>query len=211
MATKPTGWIFADDAPKPEPEEKFPLTIEPYMLMTTDDQWKNYADENIYDFEKRLRDFLKYMSERKQYRYVNTRRFTYAMIYERLYGMQPKRLNSYAANSHRAILAYYSSRIIKDTNIGGKRKRVVYVLAYSRLKKRPWGLKLRLEWFLEHQDEVCPGMMRLMKKRLEVGHARNPKTEQNMERRSEIARQRYRERYNTPEYRAHLKDRHNGS
>lgn len=60
----------------------------------------------------------------------------------------------------------------------------------------PYSLKLRLEWLGEKGDIPTWSNMAVPKDDLEPGHARNYKTEKNMERRREQARARYNERYN---------------
>lgn len=213
--TDSEGWIFSDLEPKKVHD--FPDSIEPYMLLTTQEQWDNFSDMEAYDFEKRLREFLKYLSEHSKYHGRYNRRFTFQMIYQRLYGKEMEAPRSHQSNVLRQICIYYSSALLENTYIGEKRCKKVYVLAYSRLKKRPWCIRLRLEWFVEHNEEITPGKLRCIKTDLQWGHARNARTERNMQARRERAKQAYKEKYgnpeyrakySTPEYRAYLKEKH---
>ena len=206
MAT-PDGWISEEDVNSYSNKGKLFGDDLPFYLLTTPEEWNNFNDDDAVDFERRLRAFLKYMSEHPKYRGAQARRFSYSQIYQRLYGVEPHAPNSWRHNTFREIVSYYSSRKMGDTTIKGKRHKRIYVLSYSRLKKRPWCLRLRMEWYREHGEEIEPGMLRLIHKKLEWGHARNPRTDANMEARREQARQRYREKYNTPEYREYLKER----
>lgn len=207
------GWIFDDDEDKPVPtrETEWPVDIEPYLLMGSQEQWDDYSNMEAYEFEKRLRKFIETFKGNADKK-GKSRRFTYQQVYQRLFGEEVRYgLSGHQHRTNRRILAYYSSRVITDTNIKGHRHRRVYVLSPTRLSQRPWGLRLRLEWFVANGVEVTPGRMRRAGERqLEAGHARNPRTEANMEARREKFRELYRARYNTPEYRAHLKELHEG-
>lgn len=199
----PDGWIFEGDL------DKAPSAIdfEPYRYLTTQDQWDNYTNEEANEFEVRLRRFLEYMKQHPKYISAKNRRFTYEMIWERLYGELPKSKTGYKSLTYRKILAYYSTRIMKDTNINGKRCHRVYVLSYGRLKKRPWCIKNRIQWLIEHDESIDTGKLRVIRKELQQGHARNPRTEANMEKRRERAREIYNAKYNTKAYKEDLQRR----
>lgn len=196
------GWIFSDGK-KPEPQEKWPVSSEPYMLLTTDEQWENYSDAEAYDFEVRLRAFLEYMQGKTTYNTAMRRRFSYKQIYQRLYGTETSGKN-HQDTTNRAICAWYSSRILGDTEVRGKRVKQCFVLAPSRLSKPPWCIKLRLEWYMERGEAVNAAMLRVHHKQLKSGQARNPRVQANMDKRKEKARAAYNAKYNTREYRDSL-------
>lgn len=199
----PDGWIFEGDLD----QAPSAIDFEPYRYITTQEQWDNYTNEEANDFEMRLRGFLQYMKEHPKYRAAINRRFTYQMIYERLYGELPREKTGYKSNTYRKIISYYSTRVMSDTFIGDKRCKRVYVLSYKRLEKRPWCIKNRIQWLLEHGESIDQGKLRLIKKQLQVGHARNPRTEANMEKRRERARKAYNAKYNTKAYKEDLQKR----
>ena len=199
----PDGWIFEGDL------DQAPSAIdrEPYRYLTTQEQWDNYTNEEANEFELRLRGFLEYMKEHPKYLSAQNRRFTYNMIWERLYGELPKDKKGYKSKTYRKILAYYSTRIMSDTNIGKKRCKKVYVLSWKRLEKRPWCIKNRIQWLIDHGESIEPGRLKVIHKELEHGHARNPRTEANMEKRRERARKAYNAKYNTKAYKEDLQER----
>lgn len=184
-------WTFSGF--EPGEVDAWPASIEPYLLITTDEQWANYSNPELYDFEKRLRKFLEHMQHNGKFSSIKDRKFTYRMMYQRLYGTNPPSQYDGQANAQRAVMAWYSGRIITDTMIGDKRVKNCYVMQLSRLRKPPWCLKLRLEWYLEQGVEPSQAQMRLHHKQLQPGHARFPRTERNMEARRERAKERARE------------------
>jgi hypothetical protein len=163
-------------------------------------RWENYSDDIIYDIEKKLRKFLKEKEEDPHWKWARTtyRKFTVGMMYEILYGRKwdPTRDGKYAIRMAR-ILGYYSSRIQKEGVIRGKKyTKTIYTLSLSRFHKvPPYSLRLRIEWLADRGELPTTANMQLPKESLQPGHARNPRTEENMARRRELAKERYRGRY----------------
>ena len=190
------SFSFADDAPAPKLPEG-PNMATSYLAGTG--RWENYSDVMLYECESLLRQFLESKVDDPRWTMPNTkwRRFTAGMMYEILYG-EPYTHENYPKILRLArVMAYYSTRISKEGSIHGKKyKKKIYCLSTSRYKKvPPYSLKLRLEWLEEHGKLPCWQNMRLPKD-LEAGHARNRKTDENMEKRRERARRIYNERYN---------------
>ena len=125
------------------------------------------------------------------------RRYTMKMVYEQIYNKTwTPEVGGKIAYRMSKILAYYSSRMQKAGSINGKNySKTIYTIAPSRLKKPPYSLRLRLEWLAEQKLLPTYENMALPKDILKQGHARNPKTEENMRKRSEAAKRVYREKY----------------
>ena len=163
-------------------------------------RWENYSDEILYDIETRLRAFLKEKEDDPHWKWARStyRKFTAGMMYEILYGRKwdRSRDGKYAIRIAK-IMAHYSSRIQKEGTIRGKKyTKTIYTLSLSRFHKvPPYSLKLRIEWLADRGELPTTSNMQLSRESLQPGHARNPLTESNMARRSEQAKERYRERY----------------
>lgn len=181
--TEFTGWCLDDPIEKAPVKDMLPDWALP--MLTTPDKWKNYSDDAVYEADKRIRKWIASMGS-KWKSSAKMRRYTFRMLSEILGLDDVTRSQKNYANIAK-VFAYYSTRIIKDTNIGKKRAKKVYVISPTRLKKPPYSLRLRLE---ELDKEGAWQTFRLPKDDLEPGHARNPRTDANMQRRSEIARER---------------------
>lgn len=158
--------------------------------------WTQYSDEFIYEFEIMFREWLKIMSENtewcRKYRY---RRYTTGMLWEILTGNKWNcKTDSKYSTKIAKIFAYYSCKIQKSGVIDNKHyTKTVYTISPPRLKNPPYSLKLRLEWLYEQGEIPTRQNMKLPKDDLKPGHARNPRTEENMRLRHEEGNRRYQE------------------
>lgn len=200
FTTTNDDWVF-DLSNLPEVIE---LPADPTMAtgyLELPGRWENYSDDILYDIEARLRMFLESKVEDPHWKYPKStyRKYTVGMMYEVLYGKKwdPKECGPYAMRMNK-IMAHYSSKIQKEGVIRGKRyKKKIYTLSLSRLNKvAPYSLKLRIEWLAERGELPTVENMKLSQEKLEPGHARNPRTEANMQKRREAAKARFNERYN---------------
>lgn len=193
--TTPDGeWRFDFEDPKPPKIENVELL--PYL--GEPDRWEQYTDAMTYEMDSMIREWIATMckvpSWKRSYR---NRRYTMSMVIEQVYG----RPYDQAKDQKRVmrlsrILAYYSTRVQNGGSINGKSyAKTIYTISPNRLNKPPYSLKLRLEWLAERGEVPTHRNMALPKDDLKPGHARNPRTEKNMEKRREQARQRYRDRY----------------
>lgn len=190
------GWRLDGEGPVIEAIGSIPYDAVPFI--NDPKAWDQWSDPVYYQLDKDIRDFIGKMSENKAWRSSrNRRKYTVGMLFEILYGRKwdPKKDNKYAKPMSR-ILSYYSTRIQSGGSVGGKMtSKSIYTLSHTRLEKPPYSLKLRFEKMAE--DGVVPNRynMRLPKDNLKPGHARNPRTEKNMERRREEAKRKYAEKY----------------
>lgn len=160
--------------------------------------WEQYTNPFVYEFDKLVREFIIKMSESSSWRtQIKKRKYTYSMIIERLYNRPyDSKIDSGNGKQASRILAYYSSKIQKQGFIDGKHySKHVYTLSPTRVKRQPYSLRLRLEWLQEQGKLPTYLNMKLPKDDLTPGHARNKRTNANMERRTAEAKARYNERY----------------
>jgi hypothetical protein len=187
-------WVFNLDG-KPKKEDLEPAVQVPYLANPK--AWRQYTDDTLYEIDVLVRKWIaKCMEDGKWARSYRMRRYTFSMAFEQIYGRKyDQSKDAGIINRMSRVLAYYSSKIQKGGFINGKQKsKTIYTISPRRLKRPPYSLRLRLEWLGEQGDIPTPFNMRLPKDNLGPGHARNPRTEANMERRREDARARYRNR-----------------
>lgn len=186
-----------------DPQSKPVLPDEPNMAtgyLEGVGKWENFSDPLLYELDSLLRQFLETKVNDPKWTTASTkwRRFTCGMMFEILYGRKyvSGDDNKYAFRLAK-LMAYYSTRITKEGSIRGKRyKKSIYCLSIKRYKTMPpYSLKLRLEWLEEQGKLPSWHNMGLPKDDLRIGHARNKRTEENMEKRRERAKKQYLERY----------------
>lgn len=203
------GWVFSFED-KPDIQTELPMispsdpnTVEPPNYLGKPDKWKNYTDMILYEAELLLRKFFELKQSDKNWTCSAAyyRRNTLGMIYVELYGEPVNNRDKLCQKRMRRLsnlLAYYSTRIQKEGSVRGKKtNKKIYTLSLKRYEKLPpYSLRLRIEWLAEQGKVPCWQNMKLPKDDLKPGHARNPKTDENMEKRRERAKERHNEKYN---------------
>lgn len=154
-------------------------------ILTTPERWENYSNPLIYETDKRMREWMESMRSVWTNRNAKDRRYSRKDLVEIL-GLESAIKNAHDNKIVSRIFAYYSSKITERTSINGKKVKKAYTLSFKRLKLKPYSLKLRLE---ELEGEGHWAHFTLPKDDLEVGHARNPRTEANIERRKQRGRE----------------------
>lgn len=166
-------------------------------------KWENYSDMVVYELDSLVRKFLESKLDDKQWTGQGShfyRKYTCGLMFEQIYG-HPCKLDDHDERVRlqrlSKVLAYYSTRIQKNGSIRGKNySKSIYTLSLQRYKKvPPYSLRLRVEWLAEQGKLPTWHNMKLPKDDLKAGHARNPRTNENMRRRRERAREEYYERY----------------
>ena len=175
--------LSADTNKKIETRDMLPGWALP--ILTTPDRWENYSNELIYETDKRIRTWIKAMKGTWKSRRGDDRRYSRKDLIEIL-GLQDAIKNAHDDKIVSRIFAYYSTKIADRTSIRGRKVKKAYTISPARLKRSPYSLKLRLE---ELEGEGHWANFRLPKDDLEVGHARNPRTEANIERRKQRGRE----------------------
>lgn len=166
--------------------ESMPEWAVPYL--SGQKEWDNYSDDLVYEVDKKIREWIEKMRTSWSRRGLD-RRYQFSTLLEILgVEVNVRKQGNYAKIAR--IFAYYSTRIQKETNINGVRKKNVYTISPARLKKPPYSLRLRMEQFTK---PMTAASLRLPVDDLEKGHARNPRTDENMQRRVEEGKRRYNE------------------
>lgn len=206
------GWVFNLDGGKPEipdlpvHDPMNPAGPERPGYLEGPGKWENYSDNILYELECLLRKWIESKLDdpnwmAKGAKGIRARKYTCGMVYECLYG-KPWDIKSRDCQVRLRrlprLLSYYSSRIQKEGTINGRKlTKHIYHISPQRFRKvAPYSLKLRLEWLQEQGKFPVWQNMKLPKDDLKAGQARNPKTNENMRRRREQAREKYNERYN---------------
>lgn len=201
FTTTDDGWMFSFEDPVTKPS----LPTEPTRAtgyLEGEGKWENYSDLVLYELESLMRQLFEQKLDDFKWKQQNPkwRRYTCGMMFEVIYGRKADLKSSDDQVRLRRLpklMTYYSTRKQKEGSINGKKMtKTIYTLSLKRYKSLPpYSLRLRLEWLEEQGRVPCWQNMKLPKDNLEVGHARNPKTDANMEKRRQRARERYNERY----------------
>lgn len=176
-------------------DDKYVPHVIPYV--TSQEGFENWSSDMLYEGEKALRAFMEEQGKNNQWRrhrYCRTYRFgeLFQIMFDRKYSHSDYRY----VKQLKRLIAYYSSKVSKycyDRETQKTKDKPTYTLSVARLEKPPYSLRLRAEWYEEQGLELCPQRMRLPKDDLEPGHARNPRTEANMQKRSKLAKEKYNE------------------
>lgn len=111
--------------------------------LTDADLWANYINEDLYEMDRKVREFLKKTTyQRRKGGY----RTTASLVFAWIYGRQPEASDGAACRMLHEVLKYYCTSYTGATTYLGKRVSRVYRFSrYSFDNKRPYSLKLRLE------------------------------------------------------------------
>ena len=186
--------MASDDAG--EPVKRKPLVGQAAAFLADPECWENYENDLLAEVEQMLRDWIEEMSKVPAWRATNAKRrkYTFSMIFQLVTGERyDQRKHANQIKTWTTLLRYYSSRVQKSGNIDGRfHSKTVYVISPARLKRPPYSIRLRIPWLIEHGYAIDKRTMENLNGDLcEPGHARNPRTEANMRKRSEEARKRY--------------------
>lgn len=199
FTTTDDGWVF--DLSDPMPPEVSDDTMEMAPILGTAEQWENYGNQRLHDWEYRIRKWiLKHAENRKWASYARNRRYTMKMVIEEITGKEFVQ-SDYAKDFAiiKKILEYYSTKVSTGGSINGKHySKTIYTVSQRRVKnQKPFSLKLRLEQFREQGIIPTSSNMRVPSPSAlcKPGSAKNPRTQATIEKRRAIAREKYNERY----------------
>lgn len=170
-------------------KENLPKWAVPYL--SSEKAWDNYSDPLVYEVDKRLRQWIREMRpvwKTKRGQGLD-RRFQFATLME-IIGVEITDEVRKNYQKIARIFAYYSSKVSKQTRIDGVKRKSVYTISPSRLDRQPYSLRLRME---ECAEPMNGRQLRLPEDDLEPGHARNKRTDANMQARAEEGRRRMNE------------------
>lgn len=162
--------------------------------------WRNYENDRLYEADKRFREWVEEMRKDPKWRAPNTkmRRYTFSKLFYLVTGERYEQgKHSMWVIPFSKVFRNYSTRIMRAGTVDGKfRSKTIYVISAAALDRPPLSVRLRIPWLMEHNIAIDERTMKNPdRKLLRPGHATNPRTDANMQRRSEEAKRRYNERY----------------
>jgi len=182
-STTTSEWSFSFEDPKPVFDTDRVNMSQPYLSGAG--RWDNYCDDELYNLECLIRDWLETKRGGWGTSDPSARKFTAKMVYEIITGKKDPSLGTIRKLNR--LLAHYSTRTYKNGNTtiyGKKINNVVYFLNATRLDHPPYSLRLRLEWLADRGELPTYGNMELVYD-LKPGEVRriNRKTEANRRKR----------------------------
>lgn len=188
-----------------EPKDTVPVGNEVlhhaiWACLNTDKQWESFTDDTLYDIEVRLREWIEEMKQVKGWsNNAKNRRYTTSMLVRALFHRDYDiKIDGKYNKYYKRLFSYYSSKVQKGGWSREKQKSInktFYTISPKRLNNPPYSLKLRYEYLIANGEIPTNMNMKLPKDDLKPGHARNPRTEANMQLRREEGRRKYNERY----------------
>lgn len=175
-------------------KESEPMDTKTIPYLANAEAWAQYNDELIYELDKKVRDWLIEMAENPAWRNKRMmRKFTCGMVFQAIMGYKHSGKggedNKISARLSK-ILSHYATRVQTSYYTAEKQSsKKAYTMPVDIKKKPPYSLRYRLEWLAEQGKLPTWHNMR-MPDHLKAGQARNPKTQENMTRRSNEAKER---------------------
>lgn len=194
-----TGFDLSGSDDADEKPTMKPITGQIAVFLGDPKVWENYEDRRLAEAESALRAWIEEMSGQAKWRTTSAkcRRYTFSMLFHLVTGEEyDHKKHAGTVRMWSNLFRYYSSRVQKSASINGKQyNKTIYVISPQRLKKPPFSVRLRIPWLAEHGIAIdARTIYGPLNDDLKPGHARNPRTEENMRRRREEGRKRYERR-----------------
>ena len=131
-------------------------SLEVPIELTDLELWGNYMSEDLYEMDKKVREFLK--KTRYKRRVKNGYRTTVPMVFAWIFGRQPSPGDGSVCRLLHTLMKYYCTSYTGASTFMGKPVNRVYRFSqYACNQKRPYSLRLRLE---EAKDDDTDGIFR---------------------------------------------------
>lgn len=112
--------------------------------LTDLDLWSNYVNDDLYELDKKVREFLKKTRYARQKKGLF--RTTASVVFAWVFGRQPNPEDGAVCKTLHELLKYYCTSYVGPTTFQGKKVNRVYEFSrYAASNKRPYSLRLRLE------------------------------------------------------------------
>lgn len=112
--------------------------------LTDLDVWCNYMNDDLYEMDLKVREFLKRTRYQRQAK--GGYRTTASVVFAWIYGRQPEARDGAACRLLHELLKYYCTSYTGRTTFNGKPVNRVYRFSkFSGNAKRPYSLRLRME------------------------------------------------------------------
>lgn len=123
---------------------RFDESIDVPVELTDAELWANYVNNDLYEMDKKVREFLKKTRWKRQTK--GKYRTTASLVFAWIFGRQPEAGDGSVCRMLHELLRYYCSSYTGTTTFMGKRVTCVYEFSqYAFNHRRPYSLKLRLE------------------------------------------------------------------
>ena len=120
------------------------ISIDVPIEFTDLDVWSNYMDDELYEIDKKVREFLKKTRYKRQSK--GGYRTTVQVVFAWIFGRQPTHEDGSMCRLLHKLLKYYCTSYTGITTFNGKRVNRVYRFTkYATNSKRPYSLRLRIE------------------------------------------------------------------
>lgn len=139
----PTSW---DEQPDQSIIERFRNedSMDVPFELTDLDIWANYTNDDLYEMDKKVREFLRKTAYRRASK--GGYRTTASIVFAWIFGRKPEPQDGYACRLVHKLLKYYCTNYSGTTTYKGKRVNRVYRFSpYACASKRPMSLRLRME------------------------------------------------------------------
>jgi len=118
--------------------------LEVPIELTDLELWSNYMNDDLYEMDVKVREFLKRTRYQRQAK--GGYRTTASVVFAWIYGRQPEARDGAACRLLHKLLKYYCTSYTGATTFHGKPVTRVYRFSkFSGNAKRPYSLKLRME------------------------------------------------------------------
>ena len=126
-------------------------SIDVPIEMTDLDVWANYMDDDLYEMDKKLREFLKRTRYKRQAK--GGYRTTSSVVFAWMFGRKPTPADGSVCRMLNELLKYYCTSYTGRTTFDGKPVNRVYRFnKYTTNNKRAYSLRLRIEEAEEISD-----------------------------------------------------------
>lgn len=123
---------------------RFDDALEIPIQLTDTEVWKNYVNNDLYEMDKKIREFFKKTRFRRES--SGGYKTTASAMFLWIYGRNPTQKDSYACHVIHLLLRYYCTSYTGKSQLHGKKVPHVYKFSrYATRNKRPYSLRLRLE------------------------------------------------------------------
>lgn len=147
--------------------------LEVPIELTDLDLWANYMNDDIYEMDVKVREFLKRTRYRRQVK--DGYRTTVQVVFAWIYGRHPEPSDGSACRLLHELLKYYCTSYTGATTYQGKPVTRVYRFSkFAASKKRPYSLRLRMEEADKYGDIFRDGPDSKVDKRTYGGRANRP-------------------------------------
>lgn len=128
-------------------------SLEVPIELTDLDLWGNYVNDDIYEMDIKVREFLKKTRYKRQSK--GGYRTTVSVVFAWIYGRQPVAGDGAACRLLHTLMKYYCTSYTGQTTFHGKPVTRVYRFSkFSANSKRPYSLRLRLEEAKGESDAI---------------------------------------------------------